>query len=118
MDREPYIQGARYEKLMRRAYPKQKTNRNGVDSSKMAHFIEAESGYKFYGQPSAKKQLENLKIYMLKAIAKFKGMKWSIEEFGYLLDEEEKIEDAICSGELLNSVEELLELTDCLEPTV
>ncbi|MES2726480.1 MAG: hypothetical protein V4643_05220 [Bacteroidota bacterium] len=112
MDRQPYIDGKVYERLMQRAYPNQKTKRNGVDSTKMAYLIEAENGSKFYGLPSRQKQLENVKTYLSKAVAKFKTLDWTTDEFRYLLNQEDSIDSAGHSSQLLYAINELLELTD------
>ena len=112
MDRQPYIDGKVYEQLMQRAYPNQKTKRNGVDSLKMAYLIEAENGNKFYGLPSRQKQLDNVKVYLSKAVSKFKTLDWTKDEFIYLLNQEDSIENAGHSSQLLYTINELLELTD------
>ncbi|GGF44233.1 hypothetical protein [Echinicola rosea] len=88
----PRLIGKEYEKLMRKIYPKQKTNRNGVDFSKMMCLVDTERGNKYYRQPSRSKQKERMRTYVYKAVDKLKGKAYDERFLNELLDIEEDIE--------------------------
>jgi len=85
--------------------------RNGADSSLMTNLIDAERGVKNYGLPSAQKQLETVKKYLVKASDKFLKRELTEAERIGLTMCKQQYENAYSSSDLLHVITKALELT-------
>lgn len=111
MNIESYKNGFPYEAYICRAFQMRRSLRNGADSSFMTNLIDAEKGVKNYGLPSAQKQFETVKKYLVKATDKYLKRKLTEEEIMGLTTCKQQFENAYSSGDLLNVINKALELT-------
>ena len=111
MTTDNYTRSMAYEVLVRRAYKSEATSRNGGHLSIMSNLIDAENGIKHYGLPTAEKQRDKVKIYLIKAVEKFLKMKFTEEEKSILTYHQRQIDQSYSSDELLSIVDALLKLT-------
>ncbi len=106
------IAGENYEKIMRRAYPNQKSNRNGVNKEIMHTFMYTENGDKYFGRPNRIKQLLKIQDYLSFAVTNLERLSWTRNELTVLLDIGDAIPGANSSSQLSVLITQLLLLTE------
>ena len=77
--KESYSAGSVYENFIRRAHGSNDRTKNGANSAYMTNLIDRENGESWVSHlPSADKQLEKVRVYLIKALEKIR--KWPLSE--------------------------------------